>query len=55
VQRGTVHAWRNESQTEIARWTCVLTDAAPVHDLPDVWVEEGEGGVGKVLEHKPLD
>jgi hypothetical protein len=33
----------------------VLTDAAPVHDLPDVWVEEGEGGVGKVLEHKPLD
>lgn len=33
----------------------MLTDAEPLHGLPDVWVEEGGAGVGKILEHKPLD
>lgn len=31
----------------------MLTDAAPIDGLPEVWVEEGEHGVGRVLEHKP--
>jgi hypothetical protein len=55
VQRGTLHAWRNDT-TEHVRWTCVLTDAEPVDDLPEVWVLEGDkvGGPGLVRPGKNL-
>ena len=54
VQRGTIHAWRNDT-TEMVRWTCVLTDAEPVNEMPEVWVLEGEdGGPGIVRPGKNL-
>lgn len=50
---GRIHAWRNDSD-QPARWTCVLTDAEPVHDLKEVWVEEGLDGKGDVRPGKGL-
>ncbi|KAL7416384.1 hypothetical protein BDY24DRAFT_379568 [Mrakia frigida] len=54
VQRGTIHAWRNDTD-EFVRWTCVLTDAEAVSELPEVWVLEGDGtGKGEVRAGKGL-
>ncbi|CED85190.1 RmlC-like jelly roll fold [Phaffia rhodozyma] len=46
VQRGTIHAWRNDT-SELVRWTAVLSDAQPALDLEEAWVEEGKNGDGK--------
>lgn len=46
VQRGTLHAWRNDTD-EWVRWAAVLTDAEAVQGLSEVWVLEGEEKEGK--------
>lgn len=44
IQRGTMHAWRNASQTEPARMMYVLTPCHPI-DLEGAKLIEDYGGM----------